>query len=105
MLKSAIGALAVSAAALLTFGLGAVTATPSFAAAATAPVIIGSPVSAVVSCPGRHLPAGPAAALSRARDSKQHRRHHARRHSSWYHGWHFAAPGGAASQLPWRHVA
>jgi hypothetical protein len=73
MLKSSIAALAVSATALLTFGLSTVTATPSFAATTTEPLVIGPQVTITVSCPRDHHAVDHSGKLSCERDKKHHR--------------------------------
>jgi hypothetical protein len=70
MLKSAIATLAVSAAALFF----AVTATPSFAAATTKPLVIGPQVTITVSCPKDHHAVDHSGKLSCARDKKHHKK-------------------------------
>jgi hypothetical protein len=70
MLKSAIAALAVSAAAVFS----AVTATPSFAATTTEPLVIGPQVTITVSCTKDHHAVDHSGKLSCVRDKKHHKK-------------------------------
>jgi hypothetical protein len=69
MLKSALAALTVTAAALLS----TVTATPSFAATTTEPLVIGPQVTITVSCPKDHHVVDHFGQLSCLRDRKHHK--------------------------------
>jgi hypothetical protein len=92
MRKSALAALAVSAAALFS----SVMATPSFAATTTKPLVIGSQVTITVSCPKDHHAVDRSGKLSCVLDKKKH--HKAKpapkpapapqRHRCWsHHDW------------------
>jgi hypothetical protein len=69
MLKSAIAALTVGAAALLS----AVTAAPSFASTTTEPLVIGPQVTITVSCPRYHHAVDHEGQLSCAHDRQHHK--------------------------------
>jgi hypothetical protein len=94
MLKSAIAALTVSAAALLS----AVTASPSFASTTTEPLVIGPQVTITVSCPRYHHAVDHEGQLSCVDDQRHHKavvkkttkatpQHTAV--ARWHHCWHW----------------
>jgi hypothetical protein len=116
MLKSAIVALAVSAAALFS----AVTATPSFAATTAEPLVIGPQVTITVSCPKDHHAVDHSGKLSCARDKKHHKTakpaparpapapaswSQSGALGGWHHCWHrYGWPGydwATAGNNPW----